>query len=259
MKSVTQPHTGTNDRMHRHERYGCLRVWRNGSGTDASLLALLLPDPDRVFGQGDKLASPWHGPSTDKVRITLNGEAYFFKRYNDLGLRYGIRHLFRYSRAVKSWLAAWRFARCGVPTPEPVLCLEERRFGLLGRSYLVFPFLADDASFLDLWPRLDRTARRSCLVSLGELLGRMHRQGLLHGDLNWRNLVAVRHDDGYRFWLVDLDGSRKVRKVTPALAHKDLAHFLRDMERAGADAELRGLFRESWQRAAGLQLPAATK
>ncbi|MHB8708505.1 MAG: lipopolysaccharide kinase InaA family protein, partial [Desulfuromonadales bacterium] len=168
-----------------YERHGRFRVWRRGLGIDDALLAALLSDPDRVFARGETLPSPWQGPGTDKVRITLAGNNYFFKRYNPLGTFYGVKYRFRRSRAVKSWLAAQRFAQHGVPTPEPLLCLEERQGGSLGRSYLLFPFIAGETvSFLDLWPRLDDSQHRNSLAALGTIIGTMHGHGLLHGDLN---------------------------------------------------------------------------
>jgi tRNA A-37 threonylcarbamoyl transferase component Bud32 len=215
------------------------------------LLALLLPDPDQLFSQGEPLLSPWQGPASDKVRIAINGKNYFFKRYNCRGSLYGIKNLFRRSRAFKSWLASFHFSQAGVPTPEPLLCLEERCFGLLGRSYLLFPFIAGDAgSFLNLWPALDDNERRGALVSLGALFGGMHRQGLLHGDLNWRNILAEKSVDGYRFSIVDLDGSHTVRKLDLAKAKEDLSHFLRDMDRNFVAAALQEEFLTVWGRVA---------
>ena len=234
----------------RHERYGRFLVWSSDPGPDAGLLSALLPNPDRLFAQGEVRLSPWQGPGTDKVRLTLSGHDYFLKRYNRLGTVYGIKNLLRRSRAVKSWMAARLFAKCGVPTPQPLLCLEERWCGLLGRSYLLFPFLKGEAaSFLDLWPCLDTDQRQRCLEGLGRIIGCMHHQGLLHGDLNWRNIIALRREEMFCFWLVDLDGSRSTSAFAPARARKDLAHFLRDLDRAGAPQTLYDGFLGAWQKA----------
>lgn len=216
----------------------------------------LLPDPDRILAAGKELQSPWRGEATDKVRVEIDGHAYFLKRYNCTGPLYPLKNVFRPSRALRSWQAVKRFVECGVPTPVPLLCLEERRWRLLGRSYLLFPFVAAEAgSFLDLWSRLDGDAQRLCLDRLAQLLGRMHRQRLMHGDLNWRNILASREGEGFRFWLVDLDGSRQVARLAPNRAERDLSHFLRDLQRSGAPPELRTAFLDQWRRAAGLPQP----
>lgn len=231
------------------ERRGPFLVWRRDTAEAEGLLGRLLPDPDLLLAAGREIPSPWRGEATHKVRLCLDGRDYFLKRYNCSGWRYRIKNAIRPSRALRSWRAVGHFMARGVPTPEPLICLEERHLRLLGRSYLLFPFLAGEAvSFLDLWPRLGAGERQQSLERLGELIGAMHRQGLLHGDLNWRNILALREGDELRFSLVDLDGSRLVATVTDALATRDLDHFLRDLGRTGADRLLAELFLDSWRR-----------
>jgi tRNA A-37 threonylcarbamoyl transferase component Bud32 len=237
------------------ERRDSFFVWRQATAEAEAALQQLLPDPDRILDAGKELSSPWRSEATDKVRVEIGGRAYFLKRYNRTGSLYSLKNAFRPSRALRSWRAVQRFARCGVPTPVPLLCLEERHRRLLGRSYLLFPFVAAEAgSFLDLWPRLDSDVQRHCLEGLARVLGRMHRQGLLHGDLNWRNILAAREGEGFRFWLVDLDGSRRISRFSAGRAEKDLSHFLRDLQRSGAAPELRTAFLDRWRRAAGFAL-----
>lgn len=239
------------------ERRGPFRVWRQDSVEAEALLGQLLPDPDHLFAQGEELSSPWRGEATDKVRVTHAGREYFLKRYNCGGWAYRLKNAFRRSRARRSWLAVRRFVERQVPTPAPLLCLEERRLRLLGRSFLLFPFIAGEAgSFLDLWPRLTGTQRHECLSRLGEIVGRMHHRGLLHGDLNWRNILAAREGGGLRFYLVDLDGSRLVTTMSQRQAVRDLDHFLRDLERSGAGPELREAFLGHWRRAANSAVPS---
>jgi tRNA A-37 threonylcarbamoyl transferase component Bud32 len=231
------------------ERHGAFVVWRQDSAEARNLLARLLPDPDRLLTAGEHLPSPWCCTTTDKVRIIVDSQPYFLKRYNCGGWLYRFKNAFRPSRALRSWRAAEHFAERGVPTPKPLLCLEVRHLRLLGRSYILFPFLSGAAgSFLDLWPSLDEVQKRECLQQLGVVIGRMHGQGLLHGDLNWRNILAVRSGLEFRFHVVDLDGSRHTAKMIPDDAIRDLDHFLRDLERSGADPDLRAVFLDRWRR-----------
>lgn len=243
----------SNDLASVFERHGVFRVWRRRTPEAEQLLAAMLPDPDRIFTQGEKLASPWRGAATSKRRVMIGSGDYFLKRYNSEGWIYRLKNALRPSRAVRAWQAVEAYHVRGVSTPIPLLCLEERQGLLLGRAYLLFPFIAGQpGSFLDLWPSLTDTERCTCLGKLGSILGNMHRQGLLHGDLNWRNILAVRQGDGFDFWLVDLDGSRIVAKSGFELAMKDLCHFYRDMERAQLDVALKRVFDDSWRSASGL-------
>lgn len=241
------------------ERHGRFRAWCKREAKSLQLLARIAGEPERLLAEGEFLKSSRQDPRTDKFRIQFNGGSYFCKRYNRRGLIFALKSLLRTSRAFKSVLAAQSFLRAGVPTPEPLLCLEERHFGVLARTYLFYPYVkGETASFLELWPHLDELQQRACLVALGQIIGHMHRHGLLHGDLNWRNFIAVRQDGAWRFWLVDLDGAGSFRRVSPAMARKDLDHFIRDLDRSGAGADLQKLFLEHWQKQAGLKLPAAS-
>lgn len=233
------------------ERHGAFRVWRRCTPEAATALEELLPDPDLTLSRGEEIVSLWRGITTSKLRVRFGDRDYFLKRYNCTGWGYRLKNALRPSRAVRAWQAVELFLAHGVPTPVPLLCLEERRLRLLGRAYLLFPFVAEEGgNFLDLWPHLDDAKRRMCLELLGVMLGKMHRQGLLHGDLNWRNIVAVREDDSFRFWLVDLDGS-VLASPSPARAWDDLTHFVRDMTRAQLDEGTREVFFASWRRATG--------
>ncbi len=211
-----------------------------------ALAASLLPDPDHLFATGDPICSPWHSAATDKVQIRLEEHRYFIKRYNSQGFGYRLRNLLRPSRALRSWRNGVRFQQAQVPTVPPILCLEERFLGLLGRSYVVFSHLSDAACLLDIWHILSPLEQREALLTLAETFGCMHRKGIFHGDLNWRNIL-VRKDERLQFFLVDLDGCLYRRGYCEKLARRDLEHFYRDMSRAAVTDELTREFQTIWQ------------
>ncbi|MRR08115.1 MAG: hypothetical protein EG828_14550, partial [Deltaproteobacteria bacterium] len=120
------------------DRNGDFIVYRDSSYVDDMLLSALLSDPDSLLKAGREIQSPWQCAATDKTIVEIRGKSYFLKRYNCLGSRYRLKNMVRSSRALKSWWAGWKFLELGVPTPRPLVCLEERRLRLLGRSYLLF-------------------------------------------------------------------------------------------------------------------------
>jgi tRNA A-37 threonylcarbamoyl transferase component Bud32 len=213
-----------------------------------ALAGALLPDPDRLFATGDPVRSPWQSASTDKVSIRFEEQNYFLKRYNCQGVGYRIRNLLRPSRALRSWRNGLHFHQAQLPTVDPILCLEERFFGFLGRSYIVFPHLSDAVSLLDIWSSLGSREQKSLLLTLAETFGRMHRQGIYHGDLNWRNILVRKQSEEPRFFLVDLDGCRYQNGYHKKHARRDLEHFYRDMGRAAVSDDLVREFRTAWQR-----------
>ncbi len=219
---------------------------RNSSAAQA-LAASLLPDPDRLFANGEPVSSAWRSTATDKARIRLAGQDYFVKRYNCQGAGYRVKNLLRPSRALRSWTNGLRFQQAQVPTVLPVLCLEERFWGLLGRSWVVFPYLSDAESLLGVWPALAGPAQEETLFTLAEIFGRMHRQGIFHGDLNWRNILVQRNREGLQYLLIDLDACHYRSRYRAQCAHADLKHFYRDMQRAAVAAVLSDEFQKIWR------------
>lgn len=222
-------------------------VWYEPSGELEGLLHSLLPDPDRLFAVGQAIQSPWQNPATDKAVVTLDHRRLFFKRYNCPGGIYSLKNIFRQSRALKSWKFGWKFLEFGLPTPRPVACLEERRLRLLGRSYLLFEMLDGARSLLDGWTNLCADERCVVLRRLGREIGRMHHCGLLHGDLNWRNILIRQVSSVLEIYFVDLDGCRWVGKVSRAAAAKDMDHFYRDLQRNQATERDTEHFSEAWE------------
>lgn len=232
-------------------RCGDFVLYHDSSEIHAEVIEALMPDPDRLFASGQVIQSPWQSAATDKTVVRIGARSYFFKRYNCLGDGYRLKNLLRNSKALKSWRAGWKFLEQGLPTPRPVACLEERRFRLLGRSYLLFELLEDSGSLLDLWGELSDEHRIRLLSLMGAKFGEMHRRGILHGDLNWRNILVRRADRDYEFYLVDLDGSRSRKKLRREEAVRDLSHFMRDVARNKVSAEEQQCFLDRWQRMFG--------
>jgi tRNA A-37 threonylcarbamoyl transferase component Bud32 len=230
-------------------RHGDMVVFHDPSEFQAEVVAALLPDPDRLFAAGQAIQSPWQSAATDKTVVKIGGRCYFFKRYNCLGGGYRLKNVFRHSRALKSWRAGWRFLELGLPTPRPIACLEERCLRLLGRSYLLFEMLDGAHSLLDSWAGLSDQGRRDVLSLLGTEIGTMHRFGLLHGDLNWRNILVRKGSRPLEVYFVDLDGCSEVDRATGERAEKDMNHFFRDMQRNQATEQERALFQAAWEQA----------
>lgn len=229
------------------QRCGSFIAYFESTPENSDLPDLLLPEPDRLFGVGETIQTPWHSAATDKVVVNLGNRDVFFKRYNCLGLGYRLKNMFRPSRALKSWRAGWKFLELGVPTPKPLACLEERRYRLLGRSYVLFEQIDNAISLLDAWADFDGEQRRNLLLSLGTEIGRLHKLGLIHGDLNWRNILVQKTRSGTEIFFVDLDGSRFLGKVNRDSAWRDMDHFFRDLRRNGAtDAEAQ-VFIQKWE------------
>lgn len=81
-----------------------------------------------------------------------------------------------------------------IRTPAPLLALERREHGRLGRSVLVEDFI-EAASLSEAWANDERAVR-----DLPEFLLAMHRQRVFHGDFHPANLLWT----GSEFVLIDI-------------------------------------------------------
>lgn len=234
---------GSNNLFGRGRQNGFRIHWRRNPAIEA-VLAELLPDPDKVLAAG-RIFKP--GTRTHAGEVILCGKSYFLKRYNCRGPWYQLRHLFKRSRALRTWKVSWGFFDAQVPIPEPLICLEERRFGLLHRSYILMEFAEGTQRLSRLWAQLRLESKLQLLDSLAEILGRMHGRGCLHGDLKWDNIMIAMDGDLPKPTLVDLDGS-SLPTWRSSRARKDIDRFRRDLDRFEADERLRQMFLDSWEK-----------
>ncbi len=235
--------------LHINSRFGKLKrngfkVLFNKKAGIEDLLDELLDDPDRLLDQGQIFKD---GNTVRAARIELNGNSYFLKRFNCKGWGYRFKNAFRRSRAVRSWLVSWGFRNRSLPVPEPLVCLEERRLRLLGRSYVLFEYVEQTESLAKIWSRLGATEKQKLLVRLALLLGRMHLFGGVHGDLKWSNIL-VRGQSDKELFLIDLDGSKIVGPRKYRSKRKDLQRFLVDLINVQQDQNCSTMLLECWER-----------
>jgi len=209
---------------------------------------MFLSAPDHFIDSGGKIRSAWKNKAIDKSIVKVGNEIFFAKRYNCLGEIYKIKNICRESNAYKAWRAGWKFLQSGISTPRPIICIEERRFRLLGRSYLLCEFINNTCNLLDAWSALDEQHRLRFLYLAGTEIGNMHHMGCLHGDLNWRNVLIRKKSNTEKIFLVDLDGCRFSKHIDEKTARRDLGHFYRDLERNKASVENIDIFQQGWRK-----------
>jgi tRNA A-37 threonylcarbamoyl transferase component Bud32 len=222
------------------ESVGGFQVYRQATDETASILLELMPDPDLLLEQGEIYKD---GRTVRAAKVTIGGKSYFLKRFNTKSFWYRFRNAFRSSRAVRAWLNNWEFKYRNLPVPEPLLCIEERRCRLLGRSYLLTEFFEGSEKLKTRWQEYSDEQQETMLIRIAVLLARMHRLGCVHGDLKWAN-VLVKGDTPY---LIDLDGSRVLKRWNTAVFRKDIKRFLVDIDKYSRQ-DFRLLFLKCWEK-----------
>jgi len=228
----------------RSERHGAFHVYRFHTSESARAMEVLLDGAEELIKSG-KVYKP--GSRGYAVRVEIDGKSYFLKSYDCRSFTYRVRNAFRKSRGVTTWCSNWKMYSLGLPVPLPLLCIEERHFRLLGRSYLLTECFEDTCNLEQAWMNADEDKRADLLKKSAGLISVMHERGVIHGDLKWNNfLVDSRKADG-KVYLVDLDGSTFYSGFSEKRARKDLNRFVEDLRKNASDENSERIFLKSWQ------------
>jgi serine/threonine protein kinase len=203
----------------------------------------LLADPDLL------LSSPACEVIKDQKKIRVGRLAMeiggqnrnvFVKRYNVFSWRYRIGSLFGRSAALRSWLGAGILLQAGFHTGQPIAALEHRSWGMLTRSFYlseeILEALAVDVywckDLLSLSGVNGFRRRRGFLESLADLFRSLHQSNIYHNDLKDANiLVRAERGKPESFYLLDLEGIRKLRKLSARRKIKNLTQLNRTFGR----------------------------
>lgn len=174
--------------------------------------------------------------------MECGGESFVMRRFHHGGLlRWITRERFLHpERPFAELIASDALRKSGVPTPR-VVAARARILGGIGWGLDVITRRVTDAE--DLGAVLDAIRRgevpladRFALArALGTLVRRLHRVGLLHADLQVKN-VLVEWTDGENgrepvLWVLDLDGSFFVANPTKAERRRNLRRLYRSARR----------------------------
>lgn len=143
----------------------------------------------------------------------------------------GDRYLDRPPRPFRELAVSVRLRALGISTPEVLAALAiPARPGY--RADLATEWIEPGHDLLallapNLYPAADR---RAGLAAAGREVGRAHRAGLDHPDLNVGNLFLQPAGHGWRAWLLDLDRAAIGRASTDA-ARRNVARLVRSLEK----------------------------
>jgi tRNA A-37 threonylcarbamoyl transferase component Bud32 len=143
----------------------------------------------------------------------------------------------RPARAVQGWQRGHALQLRGIPAARPVIAVDRRRPWFRCESYLAVQWIEDSENLhLYLWRMARETQQvrmrqaNRCADSIGRLLGRMHAQRVLHGDLKGSNLLVTDRDGRIESYLVDFD--QVCLNIDTSLLHRaaDLARLAASLD-----------------------------
>ncbi len=211
-----------------------------------------------------------HSRTTTAGVYEMAGERrIFIKRYNNRGLKYTLKYLFRKARPFRYLLNARICEINGIPVPHPVAAVAERRSVLLSRSYIVLNAVENLVPTVPFYRIMaeDPKTESSYVDALACMMAKMHSCGMVHGDAKLSNFYVSKapHSRTYRFGTWDLDAA--MIKEDPLSEHeriRDLgrtaASFAEISWRIGAGKTLEhysAALSEAYTRSCGMPIPAA--
>lgn len=111
---------------------------------------------------------------------------------------------FRPSKAKRSYEYGLKLLGKDIFTPEPIAYIEQKRFGLLQKSWYICAHLEYDGMMREF-----RTGtlegREELLSAFARFTAFMHEQGVFHKDFSPGNILYVKDKGDYRFYLVDIN------------------------------------------------------
>ena len=232
--------------MHHHrefvlERRGSLSLHVVRTLTK-DLVRNLAPDPDRFFDlPGCEVIKDQKKIKVARVKIELQGDVktLYLKRYNAFSWRYRFGSLFQSSGALKSLNGAAILSESGIRTAHPLAAVDSRSWGMLNRSFFLSEEIENGKTADAYWREelltmkgKEGTRRRKrFLQGIGELFRCLHQQNIYHNDLKDANIL-VQPDfsaGGERFYLLDLEGIRRYRRLNRRRQTKNLVQLNRTL------------------------------
>jgi len=155
-----------------------------------------------------------------------------YKRYRKRNLWKALCSMFRQDRALRGWRQGHALLSRKIPTSRPIVYYHPRSLKHFGDSYLATEWI-EGAKNLHLWgwklaslnikKRLELANR--CAKSLGNLIGKMHANKIVHRDLKGSNILVVEKGNDLKTYVIDVDGVQIERHLTTAQQVDDLSRL----------------------------------
>ncbi len=166
-------------------------------------------------------------PFTEVSRFEWEEELYYYKRYLERGWPEVVKAWAFGSRAERAWRGALLLEENALRTPEVVLA------GWRGAECFAVTRAVVGGVRLGQYVRrlktqIDRRAQRavwSVAEELGRMVGRMHKCGIVHGDLRWGNILVEVEPESVQFVLLDNERTRRYQRVPRRKILKNLVQL----------------------------------
>jgi len=156
-------------------------------------------------------------------------------------LRY-IIYLVCTGRARRAFRASLMLEDSGFNAPRP-LVLMEKKYGLFCTNSILLTKDVPDS--VQLGEKLQQFSadgsrdairqKRKLIRQFGKVVGEMHQKGILHGDLRLRNVLVQENEEGFSFWFIDNERTKRFSRLRPKHVRKNLVQMNMKLEASNTD------------------------
>jgi len=166
------------------------------------------------------------------VRFGDTDRGVYFKQYLCRSARDFIKHLFRAGRAERAFKASAMLAKNGFGAPA-VIAKGQYKSGFFNTSNFLVTFEIEGAKpiyqYIPPSPanqtKEQLQSNRRLITAFGQTIGRMHAAGIFHGDLRVGNVLARQGQQGWEFFFLDNERTRKFQRLPRQLRLKNLVQI----------------------------------
>jgi len=109
---------------------------------------------------------------------------------------------FRSSKAEKSYVNSLKIIEF---VPQPIAYIEEKKFGLLYKSYFISEHFAYDFTIRELLTNKDFENKKEIYHTFANFTTQLHNQGIKHLDYSPGNILIKKENDEYIFKIIDIN------------------------------------------------------
>ncbi|WP_435547848.1 lipopolysaccharide kinase InaA family protein [Desulfobacterium sp. N47] len=177
-----------------------------------------------------KLPSGWQWVSSSQnstVAAKTEDVKVYYKEFLPRNIFEKIKAVLYGSRSRRACRQADILLSAGLPTPG-ILC-----WGNSNKSVFIISEAFDGIGFFDYllnnflspltWQKMKE--KRLLLKSAGSLVGKLHHNGIVHGDLRQNNLLVKKDGDFFKFSFIDNERNRKWRHIPVSQIIKNIVQF----------------------------------
>ncbi len=167
-----------------------------------------------------------------KFEYPKTGKVFYFKEFHHRSLLDKLKAIFGYTRCRRAFEGGKLLLKHGFHTAIPVVHGTEKTFCIISRNFLVTRGSPGERTYQYFQTRFpmpltaDVLAEKRALIrAAGHEIGRLHHEGIFHGDLRVGNIIINGSGSSARFFFVDNERTRYYKIIPERKRLKNLVQL----------------------------------